>query len=163
MRGFGHSIQAGFQNFIAALGTKTIAALVQALERGPYFIHAGNLTLAYAKVHIPLGNALCMRVARPGQGVSRHFRPCTLATTLLADQAQQISQHVFKTFKVHHGVVVLHGGDSVGHRRIMRVDREGSLDFNQMKRQMPKYISTKPHPVQHLLHLDLIHADNTGG
>ena len=60
-------------------------------------------------------------------------------------------------------MVVLHSGYGVGHGRIMRVDLEGSLDLNQMKRQMPIYISTKPHAVQHLLHLDLIHADNTGG
>jgi hypothetical protein len=64
---------------------------------------------------------------------------------------------------VHHGVVVLHSGDGVGHGRIMRAGLEGSLDFNQMKRQIRIHISTKPHAVQHLLYLDLVHADNTGG
>ena len=136
---------------------------LQALERGLHFMQTGNLALANAKVHIPLGNALRMRVARARQGFSRHLGPRALAPALLVDQAQQISQHVFKAFKVHHGVVVLHSGDGVGHKRIMRVDLEGSLDLNQMKRQMPIYISTKPHAIQHLLYLDLVHAYDTGG
>ena len=109
MRGFGHGVQAGFQNCIAAHGAKAIAALVQALKGRSDFMHAGDLALPHAKVQITLGHALGVRVARSGQGFSRHFGTRAIATPLLADQTQQICQHVFKAFKMHHGVVVLHG------------------------------------------------------
>ena len=64
---------------------------------------------------------------------------------------------------MHHGVVVLHGGDSVGHRRIMRVDLKDGFDLNQMWWRMPIRISPKPYAIQHLLYLDLVHAYDTGG
>ena len=60
-------------------------------------------------------------------------------------------------------MVVLHSGDGMGHGRIMRAGLEGGLDLNQMKRRMPIRISAKPHAVQHLLHLDLVHAYDTSG
>ena len=136
MGGFGHGIQTGFQNFATAFGAKAITTLVQALEGGLHFMQAGNFALADTKIHIPLGHALGMGVARPGQGLCRHLRPRALATALLVDQPQQVSQHVFKTFKVHHGMVVLHRGNSVGHGRIMRARLSSGLDLYQNNQRM---------------------------
>ena len=85
------------------------------------------------------------------------------ATALFADKAQQIRQHVFKTLKVHHGMVVLHSRDGVVHGRIMRADLKGGFDLNQIKQLMPIWCSTKPYTVQHLLYLNLIHTDKARG
>ena len=53
------------------------------------------------------------------------------ATALIADQTQQIGQHVFKTLKMHHGVVLLHERDGVGHGCIMQAHRIIPFDNDQ--------------------------------